>query len=288
MKRSHYILVLALFVTISTSALISCQREKNLTLNMMTYNIRFAADKPDPESWDNRRNGIINSFTGTDIAGLQEVLPVQVNDLKTNLPAYNIIHRSREIDPVEGEGVSLLYNKVKFRLLDSGTFWLSDTPEVPGSNTWNAACNRVVTWGRFRDNQTGIEFFVYNTHLDHVSQFARENSIKLILDTLRIMTSGSPVILMGDFNSEEDNPVYKMIKDFGLKDAYREIKSVSDSMDLTFHGWQNEKGLSRIDYIFVSPDFQVRNARVIKSKVNGIYPSDHFPVVTEIVFKKPE
>jgi len=109
MKRSQYILVLALFITLCSSALILCQREKNLTLNMMTYNIRYAEDKPEPESWHNRRNGIISSFTGTDIAGLQEVRSVQVNDLKTNLPAYSIIHRSREIDPEEGEGVSLLY-----------------------------------------------------------------------------------------------------------------------------------------------------------------------------------
>jgi len=164
----------------------------------------------------------------------------------------------------------------------SGIFWLSDTPEVAGSNTWQAACNRIVTWGRLIDISSNIEFFIFNTHLDHISQYAREESIKLILKYIGNMTSGLPVILMGDFNVEQDNKVYKMITEYGLKDTYREIHPVSDSTDLTFHGWRNENGLTRIDYIFVSHECQTGNALVIRKKINGIYPSDHLPVISKI------
>ena len=264
------------------------QEEKTLSLNIMTYNIRYAADQPEVYSWKNRRDGIMQSFEGTDIAGLQEVLNVQVEDLKSSLSGYNLIYRSREAEASVGEGVPILFKEDKFSLLYSGTFWLSDTPELPGSNTWEAACNRIVTWGRFIDKESNIEFFVFNTHLDHISQYARENGTRLILSTIQMMAPGFPVILMGDFNADEENNVYKMITEFGLKDTYRDIRHDSDSTDLTYHGWQNESGLTRIDYVFVSADFHVKNTKVVREKVNGIYPSDHFPVVSEIQITRPE
>src|SRR4030042_979168 len=107
MKISVYLSILVFLFTIGSSELIFCQNKKNLSLSMMTYNIRYGADKPDIHSWNNRRDGIIKTINGIDIAGLQEVLQVQVNDLISNLPDYSIIHRSREKDPVVGEGVSL-------------------------------------------------------------------------------------------------------------------------------------------------------------------------------------
>lgn len=275
----------ALFIFLlftGSSELTWSQYETNLNLHIMTYNIRYAADQPEVYSWKNRRDGILQSFEGIDIAGLQEVLPVQAEDLSSGLHGYSLIYRSRETESSVGEGVPILYKEDKFVLINSGTFWLSDTPEIPGSNTWQAACNRIVTWGRFRDKRSNIEFFVFNTHFDHISQYARENSARFILDTIKIMAQGFPVILMGDFNAEENNTVYKMITENGLKDTYREIRVDSDSTDVTFHGWQNENGLTRIDYIFITRDWKVLNSRVARKKVNEIYPSDHFPVISEI------
>jgi endonuclease/exonuclease/phosphatase family metal-dependent hydrolase len=266
----------------------SGQTEKVLDLKIMTYNIRYAADHPEVHAWKNRRDGIISAVSGMDLAGLQEVLPVQVDYLGEKLPEHNIISRSREKDPADGEAVPLIYRKDKFRLEDSGVFWLSDYPHVPGSNTWNAACNRIATWGRFIDVKTGIEFYFFNTHLDHISQTAREKSAELIINTIRMIAAGSPVILTGDFNSEEDNNVYRLIKDSGFKDTYREIHPAFDSTDLTFHGWENEAGLSRIDYIFVTPEIEIKNSAVIRKKHNSGFPSDHFPVVAEITLIKQE
>jgi endonuclease/exonuclease/phosphatase family metal-dependent hydrolase len=282
MNRTMYILGFASLLFAGRSGILHSQDNQNLRLNVMTYNIRYASDQPETHSWNNRRDGIVEIFSGVDIAGLQEVLPIQVEYLKAKLPGYRMIYRSREKDPQDGEGVPLLYRQDQFAMLDSGIFWLSGTPEVAGSNTWQAACNRIVTWCRLRDIPSGREFFVFNTHLDHVSQYAREMSIRLILDYISKMASGLPVILMGDFNVEEDNVVYRTITEYGLKDAYREIHPVSDSTDLTFHGWRSETGLSRIDYIFVSHEIKIRNAEVIRKKIHGIYPSDHLPVISEI------
>lgn len=286
MKISIYLLGFIFLLFAGSNELTWGQEKKTLSLNVMTYNIRFAADQPLEHSWKNRRDGIMQSFQGIDIAGLQEVLPVQAEDLNSNLSGYKLIYRSRETEPSIGEGVPILFVEDKFLLLKSGTFWLSDTPEVPGSNNWEAACNRIVTWGLFRDKRSNIQFFVFNTHLDHISQYARENSTRLILNTIQMMAPGFPVILMGDFNADENNNVYKMITEFGLKDTYREIHHGSDSTDLTYHGWQNENGLTRIDYVFVSRDFQVKNSKVVRVKVSGIYPSDHFPVVSKIKNRK--
>lgn len=288
MRTLVYLLVFSFLLFTGSSELSWSQKENKLSLNVMTYNIRYAADQPEVHSWKNRRDGILQSFRNIDMAGLQEVMPVQVKDLYSGISGYKIIYRSRETDSLTGEGVPILYNDDKFLLLFSGTFWLSDTPEIPGSNTWEAACNRIVTWGRFIDKESNIGFFVFNTHLDHISQIARENGTRLILNTIKMMAPGFPVILTGDFNADENNNVYKMIIESGLKDTYREIHSDRDITDATFHGWQHDIGLTRIDYVFVTPDFEVRNARVIKEKVNGIYPSDHFAVVSELELIKQQ
>ncbi|KPK82775.1 MAG: hypothetical protein AMS27_14030 [Bacteroides sp. SM23_62_1] len=263
------------------------KNEGSLNLKIMTYNIRYASDQPGLHSWNNRREGILESFSGIDIAGLQEVLPVQMEYLNSNLPDWGVIFRSREKDPDKGEGVPLLYRKDKFLLLGSGIFWLSDTPETPGSNTWDAACNRIATWGLFTDKSNNQEFFVCNTHLDHVSQYAREKSIQLILSHIRNLAADRPIILMGDFNIEEDNVVYQMIVQNELRDTYRDLHQERDSTDLTFHGWRDETGLTRIDYIFVSHHFGTGDSEVIRKKINGEYPSDHLPVVSVVEIIDP-
>jgi len=117
-----------------------------------------------------------------------------------------------------------------------------------------------------------------------VSQYAREKSVQLILKRISKLASEFPVILMGDLNVEEDNAVYQMVKEDKLKDTYRDIHQLADSTDLTFHGWRDEIGLTRIDYIFVSGQFRTGNSEVIRKKINGQYPSDHLPVVSEIAF----
>lgn len=253
----------------------------------MTFNIRFDNPGDGENAWSQRMDmvtGIMEDYP-CDFIGLQEVLPGQLQDISDRLPQYNSIFRTREISAEEGEASPILYDPDRWLLLSSGTFWLSDTPYEPGSNTWEAACNRIATWGRFRNKDDKKTIFVLNTHFDHVSQKAREKSIQLILEKIFFLSEGSPVVFMGDLNVEEDNPVYDLtITEGGFTDAYRAKHPEPSDKDLTFNGWQPGEGISRIDYIFTSTEFAIKNARVIKTMILNRYPSDHFPVLVKAEF----
>ncbi len=286
-KIPVYLATLAALVLV-TWYLLNGNSEKPATqVRLMTFNIRFDNPGDGINAWPKRVDmvtGIMQDYP-CDFIGLQEVLPNQMQDISGRLPQYNSIFRTREISPEEGEASPILYDHSKWLLLDSGTFWLSDTPYEPGSNTWEAACNRIATWGRFRNKEDKKTIFILNTHFDHVSQKARENSMQLILEKVFSLSEGSPVVFMGDLNVEEDNLVYDLtINEGNFTDTYRAVHPEVSVRDLTFNGWLQGEGISRIDYIFTSAEFTIKNARVIKTMMLNRYPSDHFPVMVEAEF----
>jgi endonuclease/exonuclease/phosphatase family metal-dependent hydrolase len=272
-------LSLFLFAILSTSA---------QEINVLTYNIRFASFDSGPQNWDQRKEGVITLLKGHDFIGLQEVLPVQMDDIKASLGNdYGYIFRSREEDPTKGEGSPVLYNKTRWALISSEVFWLSDTPEVIGSNTWGAAFNRIVSYGFFRDYITGNQVLVINTHFDHISQPAREKSIKLILEKFKVSIPLIPVIFMGDLNVTPENPVYGVIVSSSLlTDSYLSVNKDENNSAATFHGWKPETPVNRIDYIFISPFLETISSEVIHYQMNSMYPSDHFPVKSILKIKK--
>jgi endonuclease/exonuclease/phosphatase family metal-dependent hydrolase len=286
-KISIYSGTLLAICLITFFSLIKKKPIPETTVRLMTLNIRFDNPADGENAWPNRIDmvtGILEDFR-PDFAGLQEVLPHQMDDMAGKLPFYQSIFRTREINPAEGEASPIMYDADKWVLLNSGTFWLSDNPYESGSNTWGAACNRIATWGRFSLKAHKKTVFVLNTHFDHVSQTARENSAALILEKIFILSEGSPVVLMGDLNVEEDNPVYeRIVKEPGMKDAYRIFYPKPTAKDFTFNAWQAGEGINRIDYIFTSENFRITNARVIKTMMYNRYPSDHFPVFVEAGF----
>jgi len=255
-------------------------------IDVLSYNIRFASLDDSPHNWNSRKDGVCRLLKAYDFIGLQEVLPVQMDDIKLKLGAeYNILFRSREADPEIGEGSPVLYNKNRWEVIRSGFFWLSDTPEIPGSNTWGAACNRMVSFGFFRNIISGDSILVMNTHFDHISQTARETSISLILKKFGKKIGEMPVILMGDFNANPENPVYrKILSESALKDSWAEMHKSELSSGPTFHGWLNEKPDQRIDFIFFSPGLKLEKSMVLHNKFKGEYPSDHFPVKSVFTF----
>ena len=269
---------------VMSSALVLFSSTCNLSvrhdIRVLTYNIRFAGFDDTQYSWNNRREGVINLIKGYDFAGLQEVIPMQINDIKdTCKDEYGIIFRTRETDLEHGEGVPLLYNKKRWNLIDSGTFWLSGLPDEPGSNTWKSACNRVTTFGLFTRTDKNDTVLLVNTHFDHVSQVARMNSIKLVNNYLSDYTKKYPMILFGDLNVLDDNEVYIYIsREMKLNDSWIKGGNKPDSTSFTYHGWRSETGLGRIDYIFNSGYFEVISSKVHRDKFNELYPSDHFPV----------
>jgi len=161
----------------------------------------------------------------------------------------------------------------------TGNFWLSDTPEIPGSMTWGNQFPRICSWAKLFDKFNNKEFFIFNTHLDHQVQLARENGVKLILERMRKIAPKSPIILTGDFNSDETNPAVQLVLNNKLIDSYRALNKLSDR-EGTFNGFKGIDTDERIDFIFVNNSFTPIKSEIIRYNRNGLYPSDHFPVIT--------
>ena len=269
------ILILILFLSLCVPEI-----GYNQDINILSYNIRYASFNDNIENWNKRREGVCEILKGKDFIGLQEVLPVQMEDIKNYFGnEYGYLFRTRNADPNSGEGSPLLYRTSRWEVIKSGYFWLSDTPEIPGSNTWSAAFTRMVSFGLFREKNTGDSILVMNTHFDHISQPARERSINLILKKFKKNMDEFPVIFMGDLNATPDNPVYlKMDMETDMIDSWHMIHKDESETGATFHGWKDQVPEDRIDYIFYSPFLNLKSSEVLHTRYAGNYPSDHFPV----------
>lgn len=265
---------------------------EHLDIKVMSFNIRYGTAEDDENSWNNRNilvYDVIRQYS-PDIIGLQEALRFQIDDIKTNIPGYEDIGQGRE-GGEQGEYAAILYRTERFSVKQSGTFWLSDTPEVP-SQHWGNACIRICTWGHFFDRLSGSAFYLFNTHLDHISQFSREKSVQLIADRVQNREYPDPFIMTGDFNAGEQNPAIQYltreVKDHKvssciMRDTYR-VLYPDAVMVGTFNAFRGIKTGEKIDYIFVAPETKVLSADIVRMGKDGQYPSDHFPVVAQIRF----
>ncbi|MBY0243821.1 MAG: endonuclease/exonuclease/phosphatase family protein [Sphingobacteriaceae bacterium] len=259
------------------------------SLKLMTYNIRLDIASDGENDWAHRKdffNGQMK-FYEPDVFGVQEAMPNQVIDIATALPAYRYVGIGREEGGM-GEASAIFYKKERLKILESNTFWLSESPDKV-SKGWDAACNRVCTYAKFQDLKTNKIFWVFNTHLDHVGEEARTKGIALILSTIEKLNHKKyPVFFMGDFNSQPDTDRIVDLK-----------KIMDDSIELsqekpfgpygTFNLFRyNEAVKYRIDYIFISRDqkIKVKKYAVLTDAKDLHYPSDHFPVFIEINYAK--
>jgi len=267
-------------------------------LLVMTFNIRYAAAKDGDNSWDNRKDLAFDVLRkhSPDVVGLQEALRSQIDDIRAALPGYAEVGVGRDDGKTGGEYSAILYKKDLLAVTESGTFWLSDTPEACGSITWGNDCTRVCTWGRFVPKSAGKPFYMFNTHLDHISQYSRERSAILLSTRLRDRAQKDPFILTGDFNVGEDNLVVKYFKGVQelriagdghsqnpvpLIDTFRALHS--DATDVgTFHSFKGTRSNAKIDYIFTLPGTEVLQAEILHDNKDSRYPSDHFPVKAAI------
>ena len=183
-------------------------------LLVMTFNIRYGTANDGENSWDKRKDLAFNVLRehSPDVVGLQEALRSQIDDIRAAMPEYAEIGVGRDDGKTAGEYSAILYKKDRLTVAESGTFWLSDTPEACGSITWGNNCTRVCTWGRFVPKSPGKAFYMFNTHLDHISQYSRERSAILLATRIRDRAQKDPIVLTGDFNVGEDNLVVKYFK----------------------------------------------------------------------------
>ena len=267
---------------------------QTLSLQVMTFNIRFANKGDGVHDWDHRRPlaASIIRFHQVDLLGVQEAHRSQLDDMVENMPEYDWFDVCRTDGSAhpnpDGEFSAILYRKDRFEKLDGNTFWLSQTPDKVGSTGWDAALPRIVTWTKFRDKQSGIIFYHFNTHFDHKGEQARAESAKLILKKIKEIAGDSKVVLTGDFNCGETEAPYKNITDttvpFQLIDAMTISKIPHHGPRATFAGTFQISGLidHRIDFIFVSKSIEVLRHAILSDNWNGDLASDHLPVIAEI------
>lgn len=257
-------------------------------MNVVSFNIRYNTPNDGENAWPNRVEMVTGllRFHDAGIFGLQEALHGQILDVKNNLPEYEWFGVGRDDGKKAGEFSPIFYKKSKFELLDHGTFWLSETPEKP-STGWDAALNRIVTWGMFKSKETGKEFMVFNTHFDHVGVEARKNSATLIRKKIEEMVpAGTPVILTGDFNLTPDQKPIEMLKEY-LDDSRDVTKEPPYGPLGTYNGFEINADLSsrRIDYIFVKGDIEVLKYAALSDIKDKRFPSDHLPVFAKVQLK---
>lgn len=249
-----------------------------------TFNIRCPADRA-PNAWTCRVDRVAGLIArhGFDLIGLQEATAGQIDDLLTQ--GWDVVGGGRDDGKRGGEASCVFFKVARFELRDTGTFWLSETPELPGSRSWNTACTRVCTWARLAERKTGKVFVHFNTHLDHLSEAARENGMALILKRMPQIAQGCPVILTGDMN---DTPGSSSIRQATsvLHDASALSRTPHVGPLATFNGFKfGQAPTAQIDYIFVSEGFEVLSHVTIDDSQNGLYPSDHFPVAADVVLE---
>jgi len=257
-------------------------------INIITFNIRMNTSSDGINAWPNRIEMVTGllKFHEPDIFGLQEALYNQIEDIQKNLPEYEWFGVGRDDGEKAGEFSPLFFNKTKFILIENGTFWLSPTPEKP-SKGWDAALNRIVTWGRFKSKVTGKQFLVFNTHFDHKGVEARKNSASLIRKKIEEMTKDKnlPVILTGDFNLTPDQEPILLIKKY-LSDSREVTEQPPYGPVGTFNSFDwNAPMEGRIDYIFVQGEIKVLKYAVITDSKEKRWPSDHLPVFAKVQLK---
>lgn len=254
-------------------------------MRVATFNIRYDNIYDKENSWEYRKNNVFNliKYYDWDVFGLQEVLKHQLNYIKENLSEYSYVGVGREDGIEGGEFAPIFYKKDKFNLLESDTFWLSNTPNIP-SKSWNSACVRICTYAKFLEKSTNKEFILMNTHFDHESEMARYESAKLIKDKIKEIKQNIGIIIMGDFNSCKTERCYHIIND-----NFNHVRDISKETPYGPKGTFNEfifdiswNELEEIDHIFVNDKINILKAGTLTDSIDKKYFSDHFPVMAEV------
>ena len=267
-------------------------------LAVMTFNIRYGTANDGENRWTNRRDTLFALLRkeNPDLIGLQEALRFQVDEILAAVPGYAVVGVGRDDGRAAGEMSAILFRTARFHVAASGTFWFSDTPEVPGSKTWGNRITRISSWARFVDRD-GSAFTHYNLHLDHESQPSREKSTALLLQRIAARPVASePVIVTGDFNVGESNPALHVLVGPGgpaatpaagapappFMDTFRAVhRDARDVGTFTAFAFGRTTG-DKIDYVLVQPGTTVLDASIVRTAEGGHYPSDHFPVTARI------
>ncbi|MCI5738545.1 MAG: endonuclease/exonuclease/phosphatase family protein [Ruminococcus sp.] len=257
-------------ISMDTSAL-SAGEIRIMSANVRCLNPQDLGKK----SWFYRADLILKNIEAEapTVIGFQEVTKWQYAYLCDTLSGYDSVITYRD-DTLYSEGCPVFYNTSLYNLKDKGSFWLSETPEVM-SKGWDAACYRICSYVILEEKENGKQFVVFNTHLDHVSDTARINGIRVVLDKIA-QFGGLPSVIIGDLNAAEDSETYRSVTENFL-DAKYQLEN--PQISATYQNWGTELDRPCIDYCMISKTgFTVNSYKVVQTTYDGVYPSDHFPL----------
>lgn len=280
-------LIFSLFLLSMTVTGIFAQRNDKCRLNVASYNLRLDTSSDGVNAWPNRKEMVksLIRFYDFDIFGTQEGFKHQLDGI-LELGDYAYFGAGRDDGKDGGEHSAIIYKKDRFDVLQSGNFWFSETPDVPGKG-WDAnCCNRICSWAKFKDKRSGKVFFFFNSHYDHEGVVARRNSSILLLQTIKKIAGNYPVFCTGDFNATPNQePIELIYKDGKLKDSYLITQQPPYGTVGTFQGFKmNASMKDRIDYVWVTDNITVLKYGTLNDQQYGLFPSDHFPVMVKVVF----
>lgn len=276
----------------STNLATPLQSKASSHIRVMTFNIRYDEPQDKENAWPNRKELVASMirFHHADLVGVQEALARQLKDLDRLLPDYSWVGVGRADGKAAGEFSAILFRKSRFKYLESSTFWLSETPQVPGAG-WDAAYPRIVTWVKLQELQTGKIFFHFNTHFDHRGVRARNESARVLLDQIRQIARDLPVVVTGDFNFTESSDGYQLLtgKNSEKSSALRDARYISEhghhGPTSTFNEFKAIVPGKKIDYVFVKGRIRVLQHGVLSDTWDGRFASDHLPVLAEILIE---
>lgn len=265
-------------------------------MKVMTFNIRVDTLIDGWHRWKQRKDLVIDTLTdnAADVIGLQEAKNKQLQGIRQAMPQYATYAVGRNNGALKGESCPILYRKDRFQLTDSGTFWFSNTPSKPGSKDWGNLWPRICSWVHLIDKNAGTGFYVYNVHLDNLSQNSRERSVRLLAGRIAARKNTDPFIVMGDFNMDMDNRAMRYLQKIGYKTPYPKMMdawsliNVQNSGIGTRHGFRGRTSGPKIDHIPLCENTVPLAVKIDRRSYNGRYPSDHFPVIATIFFKDPK
>lgn len=250
-------------------------------IKLISYNIRTAWGRDGNNSWDYRKTATTGLFQkeSPDVIGLQEAMKCQLDYIDYTCPEYAHVGEDRDGGIEGGETMAIYYRKEKFDLVEHGTFWLSESPDIV-SRGWDAACNRTVTWVKLKLKGNNKSFYYFNTHLDHQGKIARSKSIELITEKIQQIAGKKPVVILGgDMNSSLDSPVFKPILRY-MKPAREKAKQTDHQG--TFNGFGSAPDTIILDHLFYRGRMKCKSFRTLTDDYGAPYISDHYPI--EIIF----
>ena len=259
------------------------------TVRVMTFNVRYDTAEDGDLAWPHRKEHVASviRFHRPDVVGLQEPLEHQLDYLQEQLPAYDWVGVGRIDGETEGEHGPVGFRRDRFSLRDHNTFWLSETPHVTGSKHPEASYPRMATWVELHDERAGATFVACNTHFEHRSARAREESAHLLRRRLTDVAGDLPTVVVGDLNCTEDDPPYRVLTTVEgdgrrLYDAQYHAIYGHHGPTLTFNRFDGET--KKIDYVFVTEGVSAVQHAVVADHWDGEPPSDHAPVVADVRF----